>query len=317
MQLENTNMQPLAALARKALGTEIEIIKTDRDKDVPFVVIDEGRKLVDAASLVRAFEVTQPTPYRRRGTYVAADIASLLRWMNTHCAEDAPVFAQGAERLASEWATPKLSLAGLGNYSSHAAVAWHDFGVRYDFPVTKAWNAWCAKSGEWLRQADFSEFVEAHLYEFSEPAKGEALGEAVTRMIEALGGTKMVGTPGKMYEVANGVKITATEKVEVALDRSTGEAALKFTEEHTGTGGRPVSIPKFFYIRVPIFFGEAPTLVGALLRYRNAGGGNVNWSYELFAPDLTVKAAFDKACAAVSGERVLFMGSPDMPTKLS
>jgi hypothetical protein len=131
-------------------------------------------------------------------------------------------------------------------------------------------------------------------------------------MIEALGGNKLVASPSMMYELGRGVKLNVSEKVEVAFDRSTGEAAMKFSEEHSGPGGRPVKIPKFFYIRVPIFFGEQPSLIGALLRYRNDGGGRVIWSYQLFAPDLVVKAAFDKACEIVKrGSRTLYLGTPD------
>lgn len=53
---------------------------------------------------------------------------------------------------------------------------------------------------------------------------------------------------------------------------------------------------------------------GALLRYRNAGGGTVAWSYELFAPDLVVKEEFDRICAFVkTRNRTLYLGTPDKP----
>jgi hypothetical protein len=299
---------------RRESGTEINAIKTKRDGDVPIVVVDQNRRVEDASALVAAFEKTQATPYRRRGIYKAADIKSLLDWMSAHCDKDAPVFGEGAENLAKDWKAPKLAIVGIGNYSNTTSPAWHDFGVRYDFPVTLAWTKWVARNGEVMDQAKFAEFVEEHLYEFSEPLRGENIGEACTRMIEALGGSKHVGSPSKMYEMARGVALTVSEKVQVSLDRSTGEAALQFSEEHTGKGGRPVAIPKFFYIRVPIFFGAEPALVGALLRYRNAGGGSVVWSYELFAPDLVVKAAFDKVCDIVrNAHRTLYLGTADKP----
>ena len=315
MEKEQSMPNAVAELAKKAVGTEVETIKRVREGDVPFVVIDKGREVRSAADLVTAFEATQPLPYRRRGVYKAASILSLLSWMSKNVGDDAPVFGEGAENLAADWKAPKLALIGIGNYSDKDKPAWHDFAVRYDFPVTLAWRKWVESNGETMTQGDFAEFVEEHLYEFSEPLAREDIGEAATRMIEALGGKKLVGSPQKMYELARGVAITVKEKVEVTLDRSTGEASLQFSEEHSGAGGRPVGIPKFFWIRVPIFFGEEPSLGGVLLRYRNAGGGQVVWSYELFAPDLVVKAAFEKAGEVVKTGRPgqLFRGTPDKP----
>lgn len=302
----------LAELARKAVSTEISTIKRVRDGDVPFIVVDKGRELKSAVELVSTFEKTQAAPYRRRGIYVSANVASMLAWMNDHCDESAPVFGEGAENLAKDWEKPKLSLIGIGNYSKKGDAAWHDFAARYDFPVTLAWTNWVGQDQQWLSQGEFAEFIEGHLYEFSEPERNEDIGEACTRMIEALGGKKLVASPSMMYELGRGVKLNVAEKVEVSLDRSTGESAMKFSEEHSGPGGRPVKIPKFFYIRVPVFFGEQASLVGALLRYRNEGGGRVSWSYQLFAPDLIVKAAFEKACEIVKrGSRTLYLGTPD------
>lgn len=301
-------------LARKAVGTEIQTIKRVREGDVPFVVIDNDRKLLDPVAIVAAFEKTQPAPYRRRGEYKAASVESLLQWMADNCSDESPIFAKGAENLAENWTKPALSLIGIGNYSEAAQGAWHDFTVRYDFPVTLSWVKWIKQNAVWQKQSEFAEFIEEHLYEISEPQRGEELSEAVNRMIEALGGTKMVATPADIYALSTGVKLNVSEKVEVELNRATGESVMKYSEEHTGVGGRPVKIPKFFYLRVPVFFGEEPSLVGALLRYRNVGGGQVMWSYELFAPDLVVKAAFEEACAAVTkADRTLYLGSPDIP----
>lgn len=308
------NVGAITALARSAVGTEVETIKRLREGDVPVVIVDKGREVKSAAGLVEEFERTQAHPYRRRGIYVAASVDSLLRWMSAECGPDAPVFGQGAEKIAENWKDPKLSFVGIGNYSEGDKPAWHDHGVRYDFPVTLNWKSWCESNGKWLEQAEFAEFVEDHLYEFDEPKRNEELTEAVTRMIEALGGGGVVASPTKIYDLARGIKLTVEEKVEVALDRSTGEQTLRFTEEHGGVAGRPLKVPKYFYIRIPIFFGEAPVLVGAMLRYRNAGGGKVVWQYQLHAPDLVVRDAFEQSCEIVrKGPRTLYLGTPDKP----
>jgi hypothetical protein len=275
------------------------------------IAIPEGYILKDTREMVESFERMLPAPRRRRGHYGAADIKSLLAWMTANCTEDSPVFGVGAEHLADEWRAPKVALVGVGNYSNRTDAQWHDFGCRYSFPVTVAWKEWAAFNKVWLNQKQFSDFIHSHLYEISAPLGGETLGEAATRMIEAYGGSKQVASPTKMYEVAQGVKLTVASEVEVTLDRSTGESSLRFKEEHKGKGGRPTGIPKFFWIRLPVFFGEPSSLIGASLNYSNEGGG-VSWQYELCAPELVVKEAFDRACNVVKHEgRTLFLGSPD------
>jgi hypothetical protein len=302
---------------RVAVNEPLKPIKFDVPlySDVaPVIVTPQGYTVHPLGEVQKALQQAQPKPLRRKGGYYAADLPSFLAWMKENCDDSAPVFAAGAETLATAWRSPRLVLIGIGNYSGKDKAEWHDFGCQYNFPVTAAWNAWGMSNNTWMSQEDFAEFVEAHLYEFSAPASGEELGEAIHRMIEALGGTRRVGSPSVMIELANGVKLTVHEKVEVALDRSSGEAELKYTEEHTGKGGRPTGIPKFFYIRIPVFFGQEARLIGALLRYRNVGGGQVKWSYELFAPDLVVQDAFHDICNDVlKANRTLYLGTPDMP----
>lgn len=307
-------LSALADLAKSAVGTEVLNAETADGIRVPFIVIDANRRGLGVETFFNAYEKTLAAPLRRRGLYAAADVKSLLAWMERHCPPDAPVFGEGLEKLGEEWRKPKLALVGIGNYADSAAAGWHDFQTRYDFPVTLAWQKWAANHNEWLSQDAFAEFIENRIYEISSPHRNEKLSEAVTRFIEAMGGEKIVATPSKLFELSRGLKIVATEKVEVKLDRNSGEATLQFHEEHTGPGGRPLAIPKMFYIRVPVFFGQPEGLVGAILRYRNAGGGKVVWSYELFAPDIVVAEQFEVACTAVrTSGRALYLGTPDRP----
>ena len=219
----------------------------------------------------------------------------------------------------------KLALLGIGNYSSEhrseadsnaeAHLGWHDFGARYDFPATEAWTTWAAGHGAWLKQGEFAEFIETRLYDLSSPNRGEELSEAITRFLGVIGGddkNNKVATPSKLFELSRGLKITSEAKIEQRLDRNSGETTLVYAEEHSGPGGHPIKVPKMFYIRIPVFFGQAPALIGAILRYRVAGAGIV-WSYELFAPDVVVKEQFEIACKAVTAaNRTLYLGSePD------
>ena len=307
-------MGRFAEIVRKAVGTEVFNVPPAIETNVPYIVIDKGREVKALDPLVHAFERACPAPYRRRGIYKAADVTSLLAWMGAHCVTDAPVFAAGAEKLATDWRAPELALIGIGNYSSGAAAEWHDFGVRFAFLVTASFMTWAKHSGVAMDQNAFAEFIETRLYDLSAPLAGEDVAEPVTRALEAFGGAAKAATPSAMIRLSTGIKIDVSEKVEVALNRATGEAVMRFSEEHTGEGGRPMTIPKLFLIRISVFFGEPPQLIACALRYRNAGGGKIVWTYELIAPELVVSDAFEAACKRVkTAGRTLYFGSPDMP----
>lgn len=300
-------------------GTEIETIKRDRpENDVPFVIIDKGRQKISAAELVQEFEKTQPAPYRRSGIYMAASVASLLKWMDEHTPTNAPVFGVGLEKLNGEWRNPKLSLIGIGNYSNADKAEWHDFYTRYNFPVSYPWTIWAAGHSDddkpkWLDQGEFAEFIENRIHELSSPARNEDLSEAVTRFLEA-SGKKDAATPAEMFKISRELKLLSDEKIETKLDLQSGETRLQYSAEHTGPGGHPVKIPSLFYIRIPVFFGQEPVLIGVKLRYR-AAGGQVRWCYSLFAPDIVVADEFEKACDDVSKtQRPLYLGQPDKIT---
>lgn len=283
---------------------------------VPIIELGEGRGLKGVADLIQAHEKTQPQPYRRRGIYDAADVKSLLAWMSANTEESSPVFGVGAEMLGTNWKAPQLALLGIGNYAPKGGAAWHDFGARYNFPVAEAFKLWASKHGEWFEQAEFAEFIESRLYDLTSPLSDETLSEAVTRFLELIGSdaaNNKVATPSRLFELSRGLALTATTKMEQKVNLQSGEATLVYAEEHSGAGGNPIKVPSMFYIRVPVFFGQPATLIGALLRYR-AKGGTVKWSYELFAPDLIVKEQFEVACTAVkSAGRTFYLGTPDKP----
>lgn len=294
-----------------------EVLKADRFEiaphaaAVPMVVIPNDRKVIGVSEIIQAHEKTQAQPYRRRGIYVAASVESLVQWMAANTEEAAPVFGAGIE-CPGDWRAPKLSLIGIGNYSAKDNAAWHDFRVKYDFPVTDAWKVWAAQHEKPLNQLDFAEFIENRIYDLASLGRDEEPSDAVTRFLENANGA-VQATPAQIYELSRGLKITANCKLESKIDTGSGETTLRYTEEHTGAGGRPIKVPDLFYIRIPVFFGAAPSLIGVRLRYR-ASNSNVSWSFSLFAPDMIVTEQFDAACQVVrDADRTVYLGTPDAP----
>jgi hypothetical protein len=304
-------MDSLFKPIQEVLKAERFDIPTASDK-VPVLVFPKDREACGVDRFLKEYERTQPAPYRRRGTYTAASVDSLLAWMTANTPAESPVFGSGIENLGGEWRKPKLSLIGIGNYSDLLDAEWHDLRCVYSFPVSDAWNVWATAHGNFMSQADFAEFIEARIYDLSAPVARETLSEAVTRFIEHTGGDKGT-TPTKVVELSRGLKLMSAAKIDAKLNLSSGETTLSYTEEHTGAGGRPINVPQLFYIRIPVFFGQPSVLIGVRLRYRTVGTG-VSWCVSLFAPELIVSEQFDAACEAVrKAKRTVYLGSPDTP----
>ena len=117
IELEAFVSPPRVAVNEQLKPTIFDLEK--RGQEVPSVIVTPpGFTMNGTQKFIEDFERTQPIPFRRRGIYTAASVLCLLDWMKKHCPEGSPVFGQGAENLATEWAKPKLSLIGIGNYSA-------------------------------------------------------------------------------------------------------------------------------------------------------------------------------------------------------
>ena len=322
--LNDGAVSAIADLARMAGGVDVKTVTRRRDGDVPVLVVPKDVTTRGVADIVDAFEKTQPVPYRRRGTFIAADVASLVKWLSDNEPEGdfghSPVFASGLETLNGEWRKPLLELIGIINYSSREDAEWHDFKALHSVAVSFPWSDWGKRHvvdpqdpeelDKWFEQAEFAEFINDHIHDVDVPRTGEKPSEAVCRFMEA---TKLkdVATPSQLVDLSRGLKMYVKGDTEVRFDPQSGEGSLQYTEEHKGEGGRPLKIPALFYIRIPVFFGRDPVLIGVRLRYR-ANGGKVLWSYSLFAPEIIVKEEFEKVISFVRNSgRVVYLGRPD------
>jgi len=87
--MDTHQLETFSELAKKAVGTEVKNIDLNigEGRTAPLIIIDDGRKAIVAADIISSFEKVQPAPYRRRGIFKAADVKSLLAWMDANTAE--------------------------------------------------------------------------------------------------------------------------------------------------------------------------------------------------------------------------------------
>ena len=74
-----------------------------------------------------------------------------------------------------------------------------------------------------------------------------------------------------MLELSRNLEIYSQESYRQKNKRSSDETELKFTSQHVDAGGKPIKIPDFFVIQLPLFDGGISERVLVRLRYRPTG----------------------------------------------
>jgi len=111
-----------------------------------------------------------------------------------------------------------------------------------------------------MDQAEFALFLEEHIIEMSAPTDEDRA---------AVDGLKpKFADPMDMLSLSRDLEIYSKESVRQALKLSSGERNLQFTTEHCDADGKPISIPDFFVVQMPLFDGGESHRILARLRYR-------------------------------------------------
>lgn len=174
----------------------------------------------------------------------------------------------------------------------------------YEFPIAKDFVFWLEHNGDLMAQDEFALFLEEHVIEMASPTdEDKAL---------VTGLSPRFAEPIDILSLSRDLEIYSKDMVKQALKLSSGERELKFSTEHCDADGKPVAIPDFFVVQMPLFDGGESHRILARLRYRKAGERLV-WAYDLYRIDRTLEEAFQVACSAVQTETALplFYGTPE------
>lgn len=175
--------------------------------------------------------------------------------------------------------------------------------VKYDFPISKEFKFWIEHNAKSMEQGEFASLLEERIIEMV--TAGEVDKLAVSNL------SPRFAVPLEVLELARNLKIYSTENVQQAIKLSSGEKAIKFSAVHNGADGKPISIPDFFVINIPIFAGERTgTRILVRLRYRKQGE-KILWSYDLYRVDNVFEQAFNDAIefAQKATELPLYLGA--------
>lgn len=241
-------------------------------------------------------------PERRKDIERTDRLQSFIDLTNRFKSEDSVVFAKGTIKENSIEA--KLTTVFDYHPANSNVLDAQNKGHRvdYNFPVSKEFQFWLRNNGEALDQTDFALLLEEHILEMVIVREEE---------VQEISGLKpKFADPLQMRELSADLEIYSSEEVRQAGKLSSGERNIRFTTQHTDADGKPISIPDFFMIQVPVFESEGSVRIPVRLRYRKHGT-SIKWFYDLYRVDRVFDTAFEKAVNEVKEKTQipLFIGS--------
>lgn len=290
-QLKSSDAGSIIEFAKKRCEPMLVTLKGPGDgpSDVPAFVGHDASGGSYAKSLKAIIDEWRTRPERRRGTIQVSTIESFVALVNRDSMESSVIFADNGK-------APRLVAVLNFHEAAYGTPAFCDDRIVYPFPLSDEWTTWTESNGESqkMSQADFAEFIETNLFDIAEPGDAGAITTGwATKM-----GVKLAG-PAELMRVSRGLSVRVEETVRNVIKRESGESEFVFATEHKdATDGGTVKVPSAFHIRIPILRGEGTYSIPARLRYR-AGGGRVQWFYELHRPELFLLDAVNEAIKRV------------------
>lgn len=256
-----------------------------------------------AESIKEYLDEFKDVPDRRIGTEKALDVATFIELTNRFKDEGSVVFAEG--KISANKITASIQ-AVLDYHLAQSKVTEARNGehrVRYDFPLSKELEFWIGSNGVEFSQESFAGLLEKRVME---------MAVANEQDIAAIKNLKpKFADPLEILALSRDLEILSVEKVRQAVKLQSGERTIQFTTEHTDTTGKPLSIPDFFMIVIPVFNGGGNARITVALRYRKKGE-QIIWYYELYRIDQVFQTAFDATLKEVKEKTSLplYLGSP-------
>jgi uncharacterized protein YfdQ (DUF2303 family) len=308
-----SDAQAIIAAIRELSGAHrVVLADTDLDALGQYAVLPAGQRLQSLKPIIDEFRAE---PERRKGTAQLGDLDSFIAYLNRFSAPDRSVVFARNTRTA-----PRL--VGVVDYheAGHdGAPAFAEHRAAYDFPLSEEWQAWHAKNGEKMSQAEFADFLEDRIADVIAPPPpedievGDGLAptpDPLAELRRAFGGD--TASPTRLIELSRGLAVNAGEQVKQAVNLQSGEASIVYSSEHRDGAGEKLQIPSHFLIAVPVFVAGARYRIAVRLRYRLTGGA-LAWFFKLHRTDVVFDHAFDEAVAKVRLGTCLpvFLGEPE------
>ncbi len=313
-----TEADAVANIVRAHIRPEIlKIAGQEGQTETEILILPDANGGLRPHSVKNFLDEYRDKPERRKGVANLTDLDSLIAHVNRFKDPDSALFVLDKPDNAAIHAVLDYHPAGASSdprFGAHRA--------RYDFPLSEEWKIWSGVNAKSMDLATFAEFLEDRILDVMTPpdfltdpanAPDKPKTESDQRLIDLVGkiGGKVCG-PGRLMELAKGLRVHDQQTVKQAVNLSSGEGQIRFESEHRDADGKPINVPNLFLIAIPVFDKGALYRIPVRLRYR-LSGGRIEWTLLMHRPDMAWTHALTEACdrAAAETDLPLFYGQPE------
>lgn len=266
------------------------------------LLVPDGMEAKSVKSFVDEYKTK---PDRRKGLINAFDIYSFSAIVNRFKSANSALFKKatiGDTKFEAE-------LKAILNYHPASGVNTdadnNDHRATYGFPLSEELKTWLGKNKVPFNSKEFAEFLEDNI--------ADLVVADVSKFVTEFGDTvPSFASPSKIMELSRGIDVRVDEKVVNAYRVSDGSFAIQYTVDNKDASGKPLNLPEWFALGIPVFQNGQSYQIPLRLRFRVKDGA-VSWHFEMYRKNDIFNAAFDRDCnqAAADTALPLFNGTPE------
>lgn len=218
------------------------------------------------------------------------DVTSLMNYVNRFKNDNSVLFAD----ISSS------TILGVIDYHTAAVATNEDIAnaidptarhtkhtVSLQIPKSLEWETWSAIDGKMMSHVDFANFLEENSMDILplgvlHNAAGEVIEDAPTTIFELCREMQLRSSYGASSVVRNGDY--------VSVEMQKGDDI---------TTKRNVSMPASIDLNIPVYFGEQPVLITALMRQRASGEGKIQMGIKLRRPEQVRQDEFKRIVSEI------------------
>lgn len=268
----------------------------EEKQEAPIAIIPDGFQV---ESMKRYIDEYKTKPDRRQGRLQAFDVASFIEMTNRFKGEASAVFRKSTITTTNFAASLKAVLNFDPAGADNKAADFGDHTVAYDFPLSEELEVWIGKNKSPFNAVEFSVFLEDNIADLIVVREGM---KPQVRFADA--DAPVFATPSDIFKLSRGIEVRSDETVVNTYRNADGSFGIQYTTTNKDAYGKPLKLPEWFCLSIPIFAGGESFLLPVRLRFRKADGA-ISWFYEMYRKNEVFDAAFQKACADVAAKTSL------------